>query len=315
MRKVKNHKCLSNISRKSMLANKKRNIILLIAIVLTTVMLTTLFTVGSSIMKSMEISTTYQVGTSYHAGFKFLTQEEYDELATDPHIIDLSYNIVVGVPESEELNEDYTEIRYTEAESAKHSYSYPSQGKLPEKYHEVATCTTVLDDFGLPHELGQTIHLKMSNGFSTYEGDFYVCGIWEKPASTVANQIYVSKAFQEEFSPTWKNREDYDRFIQAGSHCGSINPGFNFKTSINISGQMDRLKERHGFGTEINDGINWAYAASELDFTSVMIVVIILFMIILSGYLIIHNIFLIAVTSDIHYYGLLKTIGTTIWLM
>ncbi|MCI6004743.1 MAG: ABC transporter permease [Blautia sp.] len=311
MRKVKNQKCLSNISRKSMLANKKRNIILLIAIVLTTVMLTTLFTVGSSIMKSMEISTTYQVGTSYHAGFKFLTQEEYDELATDTHIIDLSYNVIAGVTESEELKEDYTEIRYTEAESAKNSYSYPSQGKLPEKYHEVATCTTVLDAFGLPHELGQTIHLKMSNGFTTYEGDFYVCGIWEKPASTVANQIYVSKAFQEEFSPTWKNREDYDRFIQAGSYCGSINPGFNFKTSFNISGQMDQLKERHGFGPEINDGIKWAYAASELDFTSVMIVVIILFMIILSGYLIIHNIFLIAVTSDIHYYGLLKTIGTT----
>ena len=311
MRKVKNHKCLSNISRKSMLANKKRNIILLIAIVLTTVMLTTLFTVGSSIMKSIEISTTYQVGTSSHAGFKFLTKEEYDELATDTHILDLSYNIIVGIPESEELNEEYTEIRYTEAESAKHSYSYPSHGKLPEKYHEVATCTTVLDAFGLPHEVGQTIHLKMSNGFTTYEGDFYVCGIWEKPASTVANEIYVSKAFQEEFSPTWKNREDYKRSIQAASYCGSINPDFNFKTSFNISGQMDRLKERHGFGPEINDGINWAYAASELDFTSVMIVVIILFMIILSGYLIIHNIFLIAVTSDIHYYGLLKTIGTT----
>lgn len=311
MRKVKNQKCLSNISRRSMLANKKRNIILLIAIVLTTVMLTTLFTVGSSIMKSMEISTTYQVGTSYHAGFKFLTQEEYDELATDTHISDLSYNIIAGVPESEELNEDYTEIRYTEAESAKKSYSYPSQGKLPEKYHEIATCTTVLDAFGLPHELGQTIHLKMSNGFTAYEGDFYVCGIWEKPASTVANEIYVSKAFQEEFSPVWKNREDYDRSIQAASYCGSINPGFNFRTSFDISGQMDRLKERHGFGPEINDGINWAYAASELDFTSVMIVAIILFMIILSGYLIIHNIFLIAVTSDIHYYGLLKTIGTT----
>ena len=28
-----------------------------------------------------------------------------------------------------------------------------------------------------------------------------------------------------------------------------------------------------------------------------------------SGYLIIYNIFLIAVTSDIHYYGLLKTVG------
>lgn len=311
MHRVKNNKCLSNISRKSMLANKKRNIILLIAIALTTVMLTTLFTVGSSIMKSLEISTSYQVGTSSHAGFKFLTQEEYDELATDTHIFDLSYNIIVGVPESEELNKDYTEIRYTEAESAKHGYSYPSQGKLPEKYNEIATCTTVLDDFGLPHELGQVIHLKMNNGFTTYEGDFYVSGIWEKPADTVANQIYVSKAFQEDFSPVWKNREDCNRFLQVNSCCGSINPDFNFKTSFNISGQMDRLKERHGFGDEINDGINWAYVASELDFTSVMIVVILLFIIILSGYLIIHNIFLIAVTSDIHYYGLLKTIGTT----
>lgn len=155
------------------------------------------------------------------------------------------------------------------------------------------------------------IHLKMNNGFTTYEGDFYVSGIWEKPASTVANQIYVSKEFQEEFSPTWKSKEDYDTFMKANSFCGSINPDFNFKTSFNISGQMDKLKARHGFGDEINDGVNWAYAASELDFTSVMIVVIILLMIIMSGYLIIHNIFLIAVTSDVHYYGLLKTIGTT----
>lgn len=311
MRKVKNHKCLSNISRKSMLANKKRNIILLIAIVLTTVMLTTLFTVGSSIMKSIEISTTYQVGTSAHAGFKFLTREEYDELATDHQIYDLTYNIIAGFPENEELYKDYTEIRYTEPECAKLSYSYPGVGKLPEKFNEIATCTTVLDDFGVPHELGQLIHLKMSNGFTTYEGDFYVSGIWEKPTATIANEIYVSKEFQETFSPTWMDKEDYAAFMKANSYCGSINPSFNFRTSFNISGQMDRLKARHGFGDEINDGINWAYAGGELDFTSVMIVVIILVMIILSGYLIIHNIFLIAVTADIRYYGLLKTIGTT----
>lgn len=311
MYKVKNNKCLSVISRKSMLANKKRNVILLIAIALTTIMLTTLFTVGSSVMKSIEISTTYQVGTSAHAGFKFMTQEEYDELATDTHILDLSYNIVVAEPENDELYKDYTEIRYSEDVSAKHGYSYPSQGKMPERYNEVATCTTVLDDFGLPHELGQTIHLKMSNEESFYEGDFIVSGIWEKPASTMVNQIYVSKAFQEDFSPVWMNRDDYDRAMQVNSYYGSINPDFNFKTSFNISGQMDKLKERHNFGDEINDGINWAYAASELDFTTVMIVAIIMLMIVLSGYLIIHNIFLIAVTSDIHYYGLLKTIGTT----
>lgn len=311
MRKVKNQACISNIARKSMLENKKRNVILLIAIMLTTVMLTTLFTVGSSIMKSIEISTMYQVGTNCHAGFKFLTQEEYDELATDTKISDLSYNIIVGNSESEELREDYTEIRYAEAECAKHSYSYPDTGKLPEKYNEIATCTAVLDDFGLPHELGQKIQLKMSNGMKFYEGEFVVCGIWEKPASTVTNQIYVSKAFQEEFSPVWKDRKDYDQAMNKNSYCGSINPSFNFPTAFNLSGQMEQLKERHGFGDEINDGINWAYSTSEIDFTSVMIVGIILGMIVISGYLIIHNIFLIAVITDIHYYGLLKTVGTT----
>lgn len=311
MYKVKNDKCLSVISKKSMLANKKRNVILLIAIALTTIMLSTLFTVGSSVMKSIEISTTYQVGTSAHAGFKFLTKEEYDELATDNHIFNLSYNILVAESENDELYKDYTEIRYSEDVAARHGYSYPTSGKMPEKYNEIATCTTVLDDFGLSHEAGQVIHLKMSNGEHEYEGDFIVSGIWEKPASTMINQIYVSKAFQEDFAPVWKNRDDYKKAMSENLFYGSINPSFNFMTSFNISGQMAKLKARHGFGDEINDGVNWAYTTSEIDFTTVSTAAIIMLMIVLSGYLIIHNIFLIAVTSNVHYYGLLKTIGTT----
>lgn len=311
MRKVDNHRCITNISKKSMLANKKRNGILLAAIILTTVMLTTLFTVVNSLIKSYETSTCYQVGTSSHAGFKFMTQEEYDELATDKKIHNLSYNVIIGNLLNEELKKDYTEIRYTQELNAKQSFAYPEMGSLPEKYNEVAVCTNVLDDFGIPHELGQIIHLKISNGFDTYEGDFTVCGIWEKPAETITNQIFVSKKFQESFAPVWKDREDYNKFLKQNSYAGAMNPDFDFPSTFNISAQMDALKERHGFGEEINDGINWAYTTSSIDATSVLIVLILLTLIMLSGYLIIYNIFLIAVTADIHYYGLLKTIGMT----
>ena len=162
MRKVDNHRCITNISKKSMLANKKRNGILLAAIILTTVMLTTLFTVVNSLIKSYETSTCYQVGTSSHAGFKFMTQEEYDELATDKKIHNLSYNVIIGDLLNEELKKDYTEIRYTQELNAKQSFAYPEMGSLPEKYNEVAVCTNVLDDFGIPHELGQILHLKIS---------------------------------------------------------------------------------------------------------------------------------------------------------
>ena len=311
MRKVDNHRCITNISKKSMLANKKRNGILLAAIILTTVMLTTLFTVVNSLIKSYETSTCYQVGTSSHAGFKFMTQEEYDELATDKKIHNLSYNVIIGNLLNEELKKDYTEIRYTQELNAKQSFAYPEMGSLPEKYNEVAVCTNVLDDFGIPHELGQILHLKISNGFDTYEGDFTVCGIWEKPAETIANQIFVSKKFQESFAPVWKDREDYNKFLKQNSYAGAMNSDFDFPSTFNISAQMDALKERHGFGDEINDGINWAYTTSSIDATSVLIVLILLTLIMLSGYLIIYNIFLIAVTADIHYYGLLKTIGMT----
>lgn len=311
MRKVQNGRYIANISKKSILANKKRNSILLAAIILTTVMLSTLFTVASSMIKSLETATCYQVGTYTHAGFKYLTQEEYDKLKTDTKIYDLSYNIILGEVINEELSEDYTEVRYTEPLCAKQSYSYPETGTLPQKYEEVATCTAVLDAFGVPHELGQTLHLQLTNGFDTYEGDFKVCGIWEKPALTMTNEIYFSKEFQESFAPVWKNREDYNRHLSANSYAGSINPDFNFSSSFNITGKMEALKERLGFGDEIKDGINWAYTTSELDATTVLIVAVILIMIILAGYLIIYNIFLIAITSDIHYYGLLKTIGMT----
>ncbi|MBO4863321.1 MAG: ABC transporter permease [Eubacterium sp.] len=311
MSNVKNRKCIENICRKSMSANKRRNVILAIAIALTTVMLTTLFTIGGSIMKSVEESTMYQVGTSDHAGFKFLTQEQFDLLSQDSAVHDLSYNIIVGDILNEELYEEYTEAHYTTEACAKSGYSMPEVGSLPEKENEIATCTTVLDAFGLPHEIGQTIHLILNNGFSEYEGDFVVSGYWEKPTATLANQIYVSKDFQEKFSPAWKNGEEKAKFVEINSFAGSINTSFNFRSSYNISGQMDELKSRLGWGKEVNEGVNWAYASSSVDPTSVAIVLILLALIFASGYLIIYNIFYIAVSADIRYYGLLKSIGTT----
>lgn len=59
------------------------------------------------------------------------------------------------------------------------------------------------------------------------------------------------------------------------------------------------------------EGINWAYGASSVDWQTVAVIAGILALIILSGYLIIYNIFSISVTRDIQFYGLLKTIGAT----
>ena len=61
-------------------------------------------------------------------------------------------------------------------------------------------------------------------------------------------------------------------------------------------------------------GVNWAYMSSRIEsvdpFTCLVLfgaVVVIL----ITGYLIIYNIFQISVSNDVRFYGLLKTIGTT----
>lgn len=311
MRNVSNSKCISNISRKSLKANRKRNVILGVAIALTALMLTTVFTVTGSMIKGMENATMYQVGTDLHGGFKFLTREQYDALSKDSEISELCYNIIVGFSDNEELREDYTEIRYTDKLDAEHSFAMPQDGRLPEDDDEIATCTAVLDDFGLPHETGQKIHLKINNGFEVFEGDFTVCGIWEKPAATLANQIFVSKGFQEAFSPAWESKSDMEKAQDVNSFAGAINPGFNFHSPFNIEAQMEDLKERLGWGDEVNDGVNWAYSTASMDFTSTAVMLFLLIIIMAAGYLIIFNVFNISVTADIQYYGLLKTIGTT----
>jgi putative ABC transport system permease protein len=311
MRNVKNKKCIDNLCKKSIYANVRRNVILTFAIILSTMMLTTLFTVSGSIIESVEQSTLLQVGTTSHAGFKFMTEEEFEILKTDSGIRDLSYNVIVGSLLNDELYEDYTEIRYTTDECAKTSFSYPEVGRLPEDMYEIATCTEVLDDFGLPYELGETLHLIIYDGETVREFDFVLSGYWEKPAATLANQIYVSKQFQEAYAPAWKDADDKEAHLMNQSYTGAINPDFNFPSKYNLEGQMENLKERLGFGPDVNDGINWAYATAKTDPTSIIMIAFILILIMGSGYLIIYNIFCIAVSSDIRYYGLLKTVGTT----
>lgn len=312
MIKVNNKKAISNLSRKSLKANRQRNIVAVFAIAMTAVLFTAIFTIGGSLLASMQQATFRQVGTSAHAGFKFLTQEQYDTLCKDTKIKDISYNIIVGFGENEELKKTYTEIRWTEQKSAEWSFTMPTTGRLPEERLELATSTAVLDALGVPHELGQTVHLEFTANGKKYSQDFTLCGFWETDIVLGADEAYVSRDYCDEVAPVihvpiYENPDaDYS------SYSGTINPSFWFATSWNIEGQVNKLMERCNFDPQyVNSGVNWAYASSKMDAESIILLASILIIVLLSGYLIIYNVFYISVSKDIRFYGLLKTIGTT----
>lgn len=308
MHKVKNQKVVIKVAMRSMKARKWRNVIAVLAIALTSILFTALFTIGSSMLEKQQEANMRQVGGSAHAGYKYLTQEQYDKLKQDPQIKDLSYRILLADAENEELRKLPTEISYYEDLDAKMSFCYPKEGSMPREKYELVTSDLVLDALGIPCQAGQKVTLSFTVKGKPYTQEFTLSGWYEGDTVAMAQVVCVSKEYVNELAPTPETSAG--GMITADEYTGRINADFNFKSSFNIQGQMDDLTSRLGFET-VSQGVNWAYIGIQLDMETAAFLIVMLGVILLSGYLIIYNIFYINVYNDIHFYGLLKTIGAT----
>ena len=309
MRKVKNKKVIRKLSSRILSARRSKNLIGLAAILLTTILFTTVFSVCGNLLRSQTESTFRQVGGNAQAGFKNFTMAEYDQMKDDPRIRDVSYNIFVGNAVNPELNKIRTEVRYYEPLNARQSFAYPTNGKLPEARDEIAMSTLILDALGIPHELGQKVTLDLNIHNEVRTDTFTLCGFWEGDPVMMAQEAAVSKAYVDLAAPL-ETTPYYE--TDGTDFSGYMNVSFDFPTSFDIEGQMEDLVQRCGFdGSLISPSVNWAYSFSSIDWATVSILAVLIFLIMLSGYLIIYNIFYLNIFSDIRFYGLLKTVGTT----
>lgn len=309
MIRVKNGPAIRRISYGSLKAAGKRNLVAVLAIALTCLLFTGVLTVGLSLVNYMENQTMRQVGTSAHAGFKMITQTQYDKVAEDPEIEDISYNIYIGSAEDEALTKLYTEVRYSEEKAACWGFCYPEEGRMPEAEDEIACDTAVLKTLGVPAQLGEKVELTVNIDGRLQKDTFTLCGFWESDPIVPAHEILVSRAWADRYAPTPET--PYLAQKDGRYEAGYLSPTFYFRSSWDLEGQMEALKERCGFGADVNEGINWAYQTSSVDDQTIVFAAGMLLLIAAAGYLIIYNIFAISVSRDIHFYGLLKTVGTT----
>ena len=83
MTKINNKKAISNLAQSGIKSNIKKYIVLVFAVILTTILFSSLFTVGTSLVNEIQKATMRQVGGSAHAGLKYLTEQEYNLVQTD----------------------------------------------------------------------------------------------------------------------------------------------------------------------------------------------------------------------------------------
>ena len=316
--KVSNRGCIRRLSLRSLLASRTRNIVAVLAIALTAVLFTSLFTIALSINEGIQQNNFRQAGGWSHGTFKYLTEEQCEELKDDPLIAQWGLRRFVGMPRSAPFNKSHVEIGYSDANQAHWSYCDPVEGRLPQEgTNEAATDTHVLELLGVEPELGAQFTVTfLVDGHETTQ-TFTLCGWWEYDKAVVANHILIPEsrvdAILTEVGVTLPGSDNM---------TGSWNLDVMLKHGArSIASDLEEILVNHGYQSEtlgendISTGVNWGYTGAQLsnklDPAVAAIIVGVLVLILLTGYLIIYNVFQISVAGDIRFYGLLKTIGTT----
>lgn len=301
-------KPIQTLNQRTFKKNRGRNLVAIIAILMTTIMFTTLFTLAQSMSKNMVEMTFRQTGYDGQASFKSITAEQFSLIADHPDVAEAGESLVLGLAQNKKLGGKQVEIRWSSDINAEHSFAMPTTGTMPTAADEIALDTLILDRLGIPHQLGETVKLEWRKDLAKDEvttSTFTLCGFWEGNESVYASMAWVSREFADEM--IGDHVADGKTSI-VGLHTAQV----ILHSDRNIEATMENILADTGL-TGLKFGVNLAYSP-EMNATAAqesLPMYLGMVLVFLAGYLIIYNIFQISVTADIQFYGKLKTLGTT----
>ena len=301
---------IPTLSKRMFHTSRGRNLVAVLAILLTTMMFTTLFTLSQSMSQNLIEMTFRQTGYNAEASMRGLSEEQADLIANHPDVEELGRSIVLGLAENRELSGRSVEIRWANEPYAQHSYALPTTGHLPQAADEIALDTLTLDRLGIPHELGAPVTLEWRKDSSdpdaeTIRADFTLCGFWEGNQSSYSSMAWVSRVYADKMTGGVLSTDPNQIF---GLYMVQV----NLYSDQNIEETMERVLADTGL-SELEYSINLAYSP-EMGAVAVqenLPMYLGMGLVFIAGYLIIYNIFQISVTADVQFYGKLKTLGTT----
>jgi len=310
----KDIRTLRTIARNSFKANKTRNIFVIIALVLTGILFSGLFTLCINMKTISEEQTMRIVGTTAHASYSRLSREEYSRISKNENIKDASYSIYLAKVDNKELSKRDTELRYIEKKDAEWSYQNPKEGRLPVKENEIATDTIVLKMLNIEPKIGSKITLKYEINSKEYVKEYVLSGYWEGDEVKTASQCFVSKVMADQLLAGFDEVRAKNS-LETSDQIGLLTANVFFDSTINLKEKAEQAAIQSGCDLEkIKIGVNWGYLNAGINssnITTICFILLLLLLLMITGYFIIYNIFSISVKREIHFYGLLKALGIT----
>lgn len=312
MLKNNNREIIKKLSNRSLKVNKMRNIFAILAIALTTLLITTTIVGGITFYNTNKVYTnvsSYGVDADGYIDFNI---ENIDKLNNIDNIkkkgiIQLASTDVI---QNEVLLAENVCLFATDDKDAYEMMAVvPIEGTYPKKANDILLPSWVLDVLNINKNIGETVSLDIVINNEVKSIDFNLCGYYESLVirGTGTIRVFVSNEFISKYN---KGITEIEGTTTVLLTLKNINSNSNYDTvqeELNkISNEIDGTKAKVHPKYDSEKSISGDSQIQQFIAIAVGIVLIIA-----TGYLIIYNIFYISVSKDIKFYCLLKTIGTT----
>lgn len=291
----RNKDVIKRVEKGMMKANRTRNIFAIVAVALTTFMITTVFSLGINYKENMELMGVRTSGTNANASLAMPTNEQEKEIRDLDYVDTVGTQYMIGsVAGKNEADRDLAIAMqyYDNTEWEKHYKEAISNinGSYPKKENEIMLSEDALSQLGIKKpKLDMEIPLSYVSKDGEQKDTFTLSGWFRSYTGT--GMAFLSENYCQEHGYTMQN---------SGVLSISLdNPKDNF---YDIQDDIT-LNENQTFQGSV------AMSSSNGSVYAMMILLV--FFIIGSGYLLIYNVLYISISRDTRFYGLIKTLGTT----
>ena len=301
---------LKKLTKRSLKANKRRNFFLVMAIMLTTLLIGSVFSVGMSLVESVKMEQIRFAGTMAHAAVGHPTTEQIKRLHTLDYVKEVGTGNSVGVVQNTaDMGNISLTLHYfdkTEWEELRAPAYVDIVGNYPEKENEIMVSRGVLERMGIDTpsigmEIPLTYYTDSESRDSIIQETFTLSGWFTSYAfvqsTETADVIFVSHALSQRYGKTVENDGSASILFvdesRVSEYCNALVVDLGLAENQPVA--MVQLYE-----TDAGQG-----TATLLSLCAIVVFLI------FTGYLLIYNILYISISHDVQFYGLLKTIGTT----
>ena len=315
-----NRPVIKKLSNRYFKANRSRNVIAIIAIVLTTILFTTIFTLGSGLIDTVHDQNIRKAGGDGQAVLTYISDNIYEDIQGSPLIDRIAYTKAVSYRlKNSGLEKWRSDLWYMDDTALEFARYQPTAGHRPEAENEIIADTRTLEALGIPAKIGETVSLVYDVKGVEYTTDFVLCGFWETDSLSNIGRLIVSKAFVDRHSDILSYTYPADN-----DYSGIVTAYIMFHGKGDVEAKLHQILSDTGYTCDTMGGspkddnyviarVSPAYQSNVLSGNPAMLFsgIVGILLIIVTGYLIIYNIFQISVIQDIQSYGQLKTLGTT----